>query len=105
MKVLLTREEARQKTLDRDHNKCIICNEINELTIHHIIDRSLFKDQGYYIDNLITLCPVCHIKSENGTYTCNELREKANIDNIVLPDGYDNSVEIDKWAISLKKEC
>lgn len=104
MKIFLTREKFRNDVLNRDHQKCIICSETEKLTAHHIIDRSLFENGGYYIDNGITLCESCHIKAENGTYTCDELRYKAQISEIIVPDGFDNSKVIDKWGNLLTEE-
>ena len=104
MMTLLTREQFRNDVLERDHHKCVLCPETDKLSVHHIIDRSLFKDEGYYKDNGITLCETCHIKAENGTYTCQELRDSAKILNIILPDNLDPLQSYDKWGNTLTDE-
>lgn len=98
MKTLLTREQFRNLTLSRDHNKCVLCPETKDLAVHHIIDRAAFDDEGYYLDNGISLCQMCHIKAENGIYTCQELRDAAGITEIILPKNLNPSLEYDKWG-------
>ena len=98
MKTLLTREEFRNEVFNRDNHTCVLCPETNGLVVHHIIDRKCFHNGGYYKDNGISLCPICHLNAENGVYTCEELREKANILEIVLPEGFDVSSEYDKFG-------
>lgn len=98
MKTLLTRDQFRSEVIKRDKNKCVLCPDTDALASHHILDRALFDDEGYYLDNGITLCPMCHIKAENGTYTCEELREAAGIKEIILPEGFNPSLEYDKWG-------
>lgn len=56
--------ETRNIVLDRDHNKCQICNSRNNLHIHHIIRR---RDGGNHNpENLVTLCGSCHRHIEIG---------------------------------------
>ena len=82
--MLLTRIEFKEQVFKRDNHKCIICNK-DAADAHHIIDRSLFSDNGYYLDNGVSLCSECHIKAEQTIISCKELRTKANIQNIIYP--------------------
>ena len=52
---------------------------------HHIIERRLFDDGGYYLDNGATLCAACHVKAEMTVLTCDAIRSAAGITQIVLP--------------------
>ncbi len=94
---LLTREEFNKKVFQRDNFRCIICNA-KGIDAHHILDRSLFEDGGYYIDNGVTVCAKCHLEAEQGILTPEELREAADIKNIILPEGFNPRVSIDKWG-------
>lgn len=56
--------DTRNLVLDRDHNKCQICNSRNNLHIHHIVKRRNGGDHNP--DNLVTLCASCHRHIEIG---------------------------------------
>ena len=56
--------EIRNIVLERDHNKCQICNSRNHLHIHHIVKRR--NGGSHDPDNLITLCASCHRHVEIG---------------------------------------
>jgi hypothetical protein len=98
MKMLLTREQFNKRVLDRD-KRCVVCSSDLDLAIHHIMDRSLFEDGGYYEDNGVALCPKHHRFAEDDTLSCDELRELAGIINIILPEGYDPEQVYNKWGI------
>jgi hypothetical protein len=66
---LLTRTEFREGCLERDSYRCVICGETENLSVHHIIERRLWSDGGYYMENGATLCEEHHIKASNRTYT------------------------------------
>ena len=94
---LLTRDEFREGVFERDHNKCVICNKPAK-DAHHILERKLFSDGGYYLDNGASLCEEHHIKAEETTLTCNEIREKCKIKTIILPEHFYEDIEYDKWG-------
>lgn len=64
-KKVLTREYSyftyiRPKALERDEYKCVQCGSTTEIHVHHIIER---KNGGSdELDNLQTLCRLCHSK-------------------------------------------
>lgn len=97
MSTLLSRDEFHRQVFERDHSTCVICGK-EAVDAHHIIDRSLFEDGGYYIDNGVSLCPDDHLRAERTQISCKELRKKANIQNIVLPEHLDVDEEWDHWA-------
>jgi len=100
---LLTRSEFNQLALERDSHKCLFCHETLNLAVHHIMDRALFDDEGYYLDNASTLCPEHHLLAEQGGLSCQEIRDKINITMIVLPQGYKQNLEYDKWGKPMKE--
>lgn len=94
---LLLRDDFREGVFKRDNHTCVICGDPGQ-DAHHIIERRLFSDGGYYLDNGATLCGPCHIKAEETTISCNEIREKAGIKNLILPDHLYFDIEYDKWG-------
>jgi hypothetical protein len=65
---------------------------------HHLIDRSLFEDGGYYLDNGVSLCSEHHLQAERTTISCKDLRKLAGIVNVILPEHLDEDEEWDHWA-------
>lgn len=60
-------ESKRQQVLDRDNHACARCGSEHELQVHHIKPRREFITDGEYdytnanqLNNLVTLCNVCH---------------------------------------------
>ena len=98
MSILLLRDDFREGVFKRDSFLCVICGANDNLDAHHIIERKLFSDGGYYIDNGVTLCPTHHIEAEQTILSCETLREKAGIKNIILPDYFFDDYKYDKWG-------
>lgn len=98
--MVLTRDTFRSSVFKRDNYRCVICNK-KAADAHHIIERRLFDDGGYYIDNGASLCSDCHIKAEQTLISCEEIREAANIKNVVLPDHLYSDMKWDKWGNSI----
>ena len=94
---LLTRPKFKELVFKRDNYKCIVCKDI-AVDAHHLLDRKLFRDGGYYLQNGVSLCSDCHLKAEKGVYTPNELRRLARIEYVILPDGYCKKKEYNKWG-------
>lgn len=105
--IILDRYTFREQVFKRDNFKCVICSKSAD-DAHHIIDRHCFTDgsEGYYIDNGVSLCNEHHIDAETTIISCQELREKAGIKNIIYPD-YLNLTEFvidyDKWGNPIYK--
>lgn len=96
----LTRDEFRKQVFARDGNKCVFCNETEDLAAHHILDRALFQDgsQGYLIDNGATVCSECHLLCEMTLKSVESVRKACKIKTIIVPEGFDPNIPIDKWA-------
>lgn len=109
---LLTREEFRNAVFKRDGHKCIVCGEkaiydksldpIN-LSPHHIIERRLFSNGGYFLNNGASLCEKHHLEAEMTTLSCEDIRLAAGITEIVLPEHFYEDVEYDKWGNQILK--
>ncbi len=97
MNILLTRDAFRNMVFDRDKYCCVICgNEAKDA--HHILDRSLFIDGGYYLNNGASLCEKHHLEAEMTTLGCDDIRHAAHITDIVIPNHFYTDVEYDKWG-------
>jgi hypothetical protein len=97
MSKLLTRDQFREGVFARDNNKCVICS-LPAVDAHHIIERRLFSDGGYYLDNGASLCQEHHIAAETTILTCDEIRQAARIENIILPEHFYSDINYDKWG-------
>jgi hypothetical protein len=101
MEQLLSRDDFRNKSLKRDGYKCVVCKtpgDENTLSVHHILDRKLFENGGYYLSNGATLCEECHIKAEQCELSVEEIREAAGIKIKILPEGLLEEAIYDKWG-------
>ena len=59
----LTREQFRNAVFARDKHKCVLCGK-PAVDAHHIMERKLWEDGGYYIENGASVCADCHWKCE-----------------------------------------
>ena len=100
---LLSRDEFRETVFARDNHKCVICGASDEIAAHHILERCLWEDGGYYIDNGATLCPEHHLEAEKTTLSCEDIRLKAGVDTI-LPSKFDPNNIYDKWGNIILKD-
>lgn len=116
--ILLSRDAFRAAVLDRDKHRCVICG-ISEaerhLSAHHIIERRLWPNGGYFVANGASLCdhgapedydPAspdpdsvgCHLKAEMTLISPEEIRAAAGITEMLLPDQFTDGEKIDKWG-------
>jgi hypothetical protein len=94
---LLTRDEFREAVFKRDNNLCVICKK-PAADAHHILERRLWGDGGYYLNNGASLCPEHHMKAEETTLECDTIREAIGIEEIIIPDHFYSDNEYDKWG-------
>lgn len=102
MQKLLSRNEFREQVFKRDNHHCIFCSD-TKISAHHIIDRALFSDGGYYIDNGASVCDKHHWDCEKTDISVEDVRKACKIKNIILPQGYDINKKYDKWGNPLLK--
>lgn len=94
---LLTRNEFREAVFTRDNHRCLACGEPG-VDAHHIMERRLFDDGGYYLDNGATLCEVHHLAAETTIISCDYLRQQAGITTVILPEHLYRDEKWDKWG-------
>src|SRR5208337_3939674 len=97
MGLLLTRDQFREGVFARDGKKCVNCG-LPGVDAHHILERRLFPDGGYYLNNGVTVCENCHLAAEATLISCEHLRERAGITEIVLPEHFFVDGSYDKWG-------
>jgi len=93
----MTRDEFRSAVFERDHHRCVVCGAL-AVDAHHLIERRLWADLGYHLDNGVSLCADCHLQAEETRISPQELRDAAGIKIILLPDGFDDEAVYDKWG-------
>src|SRR3954470_6589110 len=93
----MTREEFREAVFTRDGHKCVVCGE-PAVDAHHVIERRLWVDGGYHVDNGVSLCAHHHLMAEQTRLTPQGLRERAGIQHVILPDHLPSDDEYDKWG-------
>lgn len=94
---LLTRDEFREAIFKRDRYECVIC-QAPAVDAHHIVERRLWPDGGYYMMNGASLCSRCHLLAESTFYSCEEIREYAKIRITLLPPHLYHDARYDKWG-------
>ena len=101
---LLTRDQFRESVFARDGHKCVFCGKGAEdtpegkLDAHHIIERRLWTDGGYYLDNGVTVCEEHHLECEQTIRDVELVRAVAGITKILVPDQFYPEQPIDKWG-------
>jgi len=97
MNNLLSREQFKANVFSRDNNLCVVCGD-KAVDAHHIIDRALWHDGGYYMSNGASVCSPCHIKCETTEFSVEHVRNCSGITSIIVPDNMDLSLSYDKWG-------
>lgn len=103
MEGLMTRKDFREGVFARDRNNCVVPNCTNKVAdAHHIIERRLWSDGGYYIDNGASLCTKHHKLAETNHIPPCVVRLYAGIKNTIIPTTLDPTKHYDKWGKELK---
>lgn len=97
MAQLLSREEFKARVFGRDKGYCVVCGE-PAVDAHHILDRKLFEDGGYYLDNGASLCTMHHTDAEVSKITVEYLRSVCGITTPVLAPEMSDKLNYDKWG-------
>jgi hypothetical protein len=95
--MLLSRDNFRNAVFKRDAHKCVVCGEA-AADAHHIMERRLFDNGGYYLENGASLCPAHHIQAEQTLISPAQLREAIGIKTVILPEHLYDDQEYDKWG-------
>jgi len=94
---LLTRDDFREQVFKRDNHKCVFCDK-EAVDAHHIIERRLWPDGGYYLSNGASVCEDHHLECEMTTISVEEVREACGIRKFVLPPHLYTDQQYDKWG-------
>lgn len=97
-----SRDIFRESVFIRDNHKCVICGK-PAVDAHHIMERRLFHDGGYDLNNGASLCSKHHLEAESTVLSCDEIRKAAGITEIVLPEHLYTEVSYDKWGNEILK--
>jgi hypothetical protein len=95
--MLLTRTQFRNAVFARDKDRCVFC-ELPAVDAHHIIERRLFDDGGYYLNNGISVCETHHLDCERTIISVEDARRAAGIQKKVIPSHFYDDVVYDKWG-------
>lgn len=95
--ILITRDQFREGVFKRDNHQCVVCKAPAK-DAHHILERRLFDDGGYYLDNGASVCEQHHLEAEMTTLSCETLRDLIGVKTIVLPPHLYKDSQYDKWG-------
>jgi hypothetical protein len=94
---LLSRNDFREGVFLRDKYKCVFCDKPAQ-DAHHILERRLWPDGGYYLENGASVCAEHHIECERTVISVEDVRIAASITKKhVPPHLYDDHI-YDKWG-------
>lgn len=94
---LLSRADFGKYVLLRSMGYCVFC-EKRAVDAHHVLERKLFPDGGYYLGNGAALCKEHHLLAETTVLAVETVRAAARIIEPVLPPGFDPAKTYDKWG-------
>lgn len=94
---LLSRDEFRNAVFKRDDHKCVVCGR-PAVDAHHVLERRLFKDGGYYLGNGASVCEEHHLAAESTVLSCDELRQLCGIQKVILPEHLYSDQQYTKWG-------
>lgn len=94
---LLSRDEFREQVFERDQHTCVFC-PAPAADAHHIIERRLWPDGGYYLDNGASVCAAHHIECETTARSVEEVRAACGIRRTLIPPHLYPDQLYDKWG-------
>jgi hypothetical protein len=97
MYTLLTRDQFREAVFKRDGYKCVVCKK-DAVDAHHILERRLWSDGGYYLENGASLCSEHHMQAETTALTVERLRDLCGIAKYPMPEHLYPDQPYDKWG-------
>ena len=94
---LMTRDNFREAVFERDGHTCVFCSSPAQ-DAHHIVERRLWSDGGYYLLNGASVCGEHHLQCETTELSVEAVREACGITKILVPDHLYADQRIDKWG-------
>lgn len=92
---LLSRAEFEKQVLARFRGRCTFCAR-PAVDAHHILERKLFADGGYYLANGAGVCEQHHWECETTEISVEQVRQACGISEVVMPAGLEG--RRDKWG-------
>lgn len=97
MEQLLTRDKFREGVFARDGHMCVFCGA-PAVDAHHILERRLWPDGGYYMSNGASVCEEHHLACERTDIELYDVRKACGITKFVIPPHLYDDQEYDKWG-------
>lgn len=101
---LLSREEFKRLVFERHQGVCAVCQKRPAEDAHHILDRKLFADGGYYLDNGVAVCSGCHWDCETTRLPVSSLLPLIGASAPRLPPSLRPGRDYDKWGNALRED-
>jgi hypothetical protein len=95
--LLLSRDAFREGVFARDRHKCVFCDK-PAADAHHVMERRLWPDGGYYLSNGASVCEEHHLKCETTEISVEDVRYAAGITRIIVPPHLYPDQPYDKWG-------
>jgi len=97
MEKLLSRDQFRNVVFERDNHTCVFCKQ-PAVDAHHIIERRLWPDSGYYLNNGASVCQFHHLECEKTLISVEQVREACGITKPIIPPHLYQDCVYDKWG-------
>jgi hypothetical protein len=94
---LLTRAGFREAVFARSKGRCVFCGQA-AVDAHHILERKLFADGGFYLGNGAAVCDTHHWDCETTLLSVEDVRQAAGIKTVVAPNNLVVGARYDKWG-------
>jgi hypothetical protein len=97
MEKLLSRDEFKRAVFARDQQRCVFC-DLPAVDAHHIIERRLWSDGGYYLENGASVCSQHHLQCETTEISVGQIYQASGISERLLPTHLYADQVYDKWG-------
>lgn len=94
---LLSRDAFRAAVFARDQHRCVFCGQ-PAADAHHIMERRLWPDGGYYLANGASVCPEHHLLCETTELSVEDVRVACGITKVFVPPHLYEDQPYDKWG-------
>lgn len=94
---LLGRAEFKEAVFAASNGKCVLCQK-PAVDAHHIMDRKLFDDGGYRLNNGAGVCNDCHFDCETTRIDVETVIAARGLSRPLLPAGFNPGLRYDKWG-------
>lgn len=101
--LLLTREDFEAVVFAKTKGLCVFCT-LPAVDAHHILDRKLFANGGYFASNGAPVCASHHWDCETTKLSVEVVRAVCGISSPMLPAGFDLVSSYDKLGNRLRAD-